>query len=671
MFKKKHKKKKIDFLSAHGKLDDLIDNLHFHRRPKRNWPALIAKFLFRLFIIVIVFLVVSGGFFIWRYRGLYDLAVSGKNSLENAIASAQVQDFGKMLSESQAAIDYFSDFLAEVKGMRSNFFLKRFALADNELADLEHLLKALELISRSMERTALIGQEIYNISSGVRGGNFSEFSLEEKKFMLKTIYESGPEINGVKANIDLALMEVSSIKGHGILLPLKKKIAEAKDKMTKASELAERLSLASELAPEIFGYPKQSSFLVFFQNSDELRPTGGFFGTYGLLEVSNGDIVRFDTHDIYHMDMPLEAGKKFSITPPDPIRLYLNNKWYLRDSNWSPDWPTSAEKALWFYQEEDRLLPPKNQINNFKGQFNGVIAITPDIVKTLLSIIGPVTVGGETYDQNNFTDLLEYKVEQDYVNQNVSSWERKEVIGDIMEEIKVRLFNLPHSRWPELYQKVLVAGANRQIQVYMKDKYLNGLVQELGWGGEIKSYDGDYWLAVDANLGARKSDSIVVKTADYQVRNSSEGLRAKLTLDYAHGGKIDWRTDDYKTYTRVYVPLGSRLIKVSGIAKGKAEVGEENGKTFFGGFFNIKAGTSGQAVFEYRLPEQLSKKAEKGEYRLYIQKQAGSRLGQVKVDLDAGYEIESYDAVDGEILGHNNFVWSSQLTSDKEIKIEF
>jgi hypothetical protein len=671
MFGKKHKKKKIDFLSAHSRLDDLINNLPFHRRPKKNWPAIIAKFLFRFFIAVIILSVVSGGILLWRYRGLYDLAISGKNSLEETIASAKGQDFGKMLSSAQAATDYFSRFLSEVKAMRANIILKRLSLADNELADLEHLLKALELVSRSLERTALIGQEISNVSSGIRGNNFSEFSLEEKKFLLKTIYESGPELNGVKANIDLALMEIQAIKGYGILRPLKKKIKEAEGRMMDASEAVGRISLASELAPEIFGYPKQSAFLVLFQNSDELRPTGGFLGTYGILETFNGDIVRFDTHDIYHMDMPLEAGKKMSLVPPEPIKLYLNNKWYMRDSNWSPDWPTSAEKVLWFYYKEDALLPAKDQINRFNGQFDGVVAITPDVVKTLLSIIGPVTVKGETYDQNNFTNLLEYKVEQDYANQDVSSWKRKEVIGDILKEIKIRLFNLPHSQWPDLYQKFFASGEKREIQVYLKDKYLNGLVQEIGWGGEMKSFDGDYWFSVDANLGARKSDSIVVKKAEYQVRNSSDGLRAKLTLNYSHGGKIDWRTDDYKTYTRVYVPAGSRLIKVSGIAKGKAEVGEENGKTFFGGFFNIKAGTSGQAVFEYKLPDDLSQKAKKGEYQLYIQKQAGSRLNDVKVDFDAGYKVKSYDAAGGILNGQNNLIWSSQLLKDKELKIEF
>jgi hypothetical protein len=669
MFGKK-KNKRIDFLAGHEKIEELIDHLHLHRKKRRNWLPLIAKtFLWSLISIVLLALI-SGGILAWRYREVYGLAISGKNSLEKSLLSAKLQNFDEMLQNSQDAEAYFSELLADIRALRDNFLLKRIWLADNELSDLEHLLRALSLVSSSMEKAALVGQEFKNVMSGQKGASFTEFSRDDKQTLLKMIYEFGPEMNGVKANLELALLEIDNIRGNGILAPLRGKISDARNQVESTSVFLGQMSLASELLPEISGYPQKSAFLVLFQNSDELRPTGGFLGTYGILETDTGDIARFDTHDIYHMDMPLEATKKFNITPPDPIRLYLNNKWYLRDSNWSPDWPTAAEQILWFYKQEDALLPPKNQINNFDGEFNGVIGITPELVKTMLSIIGPVTVAGETYDQNNFTSLLEYKVEQDYVNQDISSWERKEVIGDILEEIKIRMFNLPYSSWQYAFQRLSDSAAARDLQIYFKDKYLNDLAKEMGLGGEIKESAGDYWLAVDANLGARKSDAVVVKTAKYQVRRAVDGLYAKLTLNYAHGGTIDWRTDDYKTYTRIYAPAGSRLIKISGIAKGKAESSEENGKAVFGAFFDIKAGSSGSAVFEYKLPNYIEEQVKNGEYKLYIQKQAGSRLSGVEVDFDIGSRVKSYEPENAELKGQNNLIWSTNLLFDRELEVE-
>jgi hypothetical protein len=669
MFGKK-KNKRIDFLAGHEKIEELIDHLHLHRKKRRNWLPLIAKtFLWSLISIVLLALI-SGGILAWRYREVYGLAISGKNSLEKSLLSAKLQNFDEMLQNSQDAEAYFSELLADIRALRDNFLLKRIWLADNELSDLEHLLRALSLVSSSMEKAALVGQEFKNVMSGQKGASFTEFSRDDKQTLLKMIYEFGPEMNGVKANLELALLEIDNIRGNGILAPLRGKISDARNQVESTSVFLGQMSLASELLPEISGYPQKSAFLVLFQNSDELRPSGGFLGTYGILETDTGDIARFDTHDIYHMDMPLEATKKFNITPPDPIRLYLNNKWYLRDSNWSPDWPTAAEQILWFYKQEDALLPPKNQINNFDGEFNGVIGITPELVKTMLSIIGPVTVAGETYDQNNFTSLLEYKVEQDYVNQDISSWERKEVIGDILEEIKIRMFNLPYSSWQYAFQRLSDSAAARDLQIYFKDKYLNDLAKEMGLGGEIKESAGDYWLAVDANLGARKSDAVVVKTAKYQVRRAVDGLYAKLTLNYAHGGTIDWRTDDYKTYTRIYAPAGSRLIKISGIAKGKAESSEENGKAVFGAFFDIKAGSSGSAVFEYKLPNYIEEQVKNGEYKLYIQKQAGSRLSGVEVDFDIGSRVKSYEPENAELKGQNNLIWSTNLLFDRELEVE-
>ena len=664
--------KKLNFLHGHERLEELVEHLHLHhKKKKKNWLGLIWRILAWFFISVFLLGLILAGFLFFRYRNFYDLALSGKSGLESSLLSAKEQNFEEMLSNSQTAAGSFSELLSEIQKLRHNFILKRIKLADGELADLENLLNSLELVSKSMEKVAVIGQELKGVMSGRSGSNFAEFSRDEKRRLLKMIYESGPELNGVKADLELSLLDLERIQGKGVLLPLKGRIAQAKTQLGDSLFFLSKMTLASELLPEFAGYPEKSDFLVLFQNSDELRPTGGFLGTYGILSTDSGDIIRFDTHDIYHMDMPMEAIKKFSVVPPDPIKLYLNNKWFMRDANWSPDWPTASEQILWFYKQEDALLPPKNQINNFKGEFSGVVGITPDFVKTLLSIIGPVTVNGATYTADNFSHLLEYKVEQDYVNQDISSWERKEVIGSILEEIKVKAFNLPYYAWADAFKKIDQGVAAKNVQVYLKNKYLNGLVKEMNMGGEIKNTDNDYLMIVDANLGARKTDSVMTKSAVYEVQQRVDGLYAKVTINYAHGGKIDWRTDNYKTYTRIYVPKDSRLLKISGLTKGKAEVGEEAGKEYFGGFFSVNAGGAGVLTFEYKLPTTLEDKVKNGKYQLYIQKQAGNRLNKIKVDLKTINAIKSYEPVSTELKGQNNLIWSSALPSDKEFIASF
>jgi hypothetical protein len=510
-----------------------------------------------------------------------------------------------------------------------------------------------------------------NVVSGRLGGSFSQFSAEEKQRLLKFIYESGPEINGLKANLDLALLDMERVSAGGLLLPLRPKIEEARDKIRAAAAFLDKATLASRLLPEIFGYPKNSTFLVLFQNSDELRPTGGFLGTYGILETKNGDIARFDTHDIYHMDMPLEAAKNFKIVPPEPIKKYLNKNWYLRDSNWSPDWPESAKQIIWFYQKEDALLPAKNQINNFKGNFNGVFAITPDLVISLLELTGPIEIKGEVFSKDNFTKLLEYKVEQDFASQNATSWERKEIIGDILEEIKIRMFNLPYDKWLYVAQKIGNNLEEKNLLLYFQDPILEDLAKNLGAAGEIKTVDDDYLFAVDSNMAALKTDAVMERSLNYKIEKKADGLYAELKIDYKHQGGRDWRTDDYKSYTRVYVPKGSRLISADGFSYEPAKTGEESGKTVFEGFVIVRVGKTTELSLKYKLPPDLLEKYNTGNYGLYLQKQPGKKVKNVKVDVIAPSAIKSYEPAIGAAVNGNNIIWSSDLNTDKEFNVKF
>ena len=50
--------------------------------------------------------------------------------------------------------------------------------------------------------------------------------------------------------------------------------------------------------PELAGAETSRTYLVVAQNQDEIRATGGFISSFGLLEVSGGDILRFDMQDL-------------------------------------------------------------------------------------------------------------------------------------------------------------------------------------------------------------------------------------------------------------------------------------------------------------------------------------------------------------------------------------
>jgi len=667
----KHYKKKINFLEGHNKIENLSDHIFSTHKKKRIVFLVVWKIFWRVALGLIILFLVFSGIALLKYKNLINLGYTGANAMKSAINSAYQKDFSNMLVQSQLASQDFDEVTTGLDQIQNDPIFKITRVGSSEIADLKNIFQGSAALNKSLIGVATIGQEFQNVMSGSAGSNFGQFSVEEKQHLLKTLYEAGPELNGIKANLEIASMDINQISGNGLFFPFKTKINEVKAQLKSIVGFSDQAVIASQIVPAIFGYPQKSTFLVMLENSDELRPTGGFLGTYGILQTSNGDITRFDTHDIYHMDMPLEANKSFNVTPPEPIAKYLNKKWYFRDANWSPDWPRSADQIEWFYKQENSLLTGKNQINNFSDDFTGVIAVTPNFVKSILELVGPVYVNGEEYNKDNFSNFLEYKVEQDFSNQDVSSWQRKEIIGAVLEQVKIKLFNLNYGQWITAFKKLNDNISQKNILTYFNSPALEELAKNLQVGGEIKNVDSDYLMVVDSNMAALKTDSVMDKNISYTLEEKTDGFYAKLKVDYKNNGKKDWRTDDYKSYTRIYLPEGSEITKATGFVYEPAKTYDELGKTVVGGFIIVRLGQSISLNIEYKLPPTLAEKIKSNGYNLYIQKQPGNNIKSLKVDVSSLNKLNSYDPLGAEIKNGKEAIWNSNLDIDREFKINF
>ena len=128
-------------------------------------------------------------------------------------------------------------------------------------------------------------------------------------------------------------------------------------------------------------------------------------------------------------------------------------------------------------------------------------------------------------------------------------------------------------------------------------------------------------MIVDANLAAFKSDAVMKKNISYQVIGNNK-LTATIKLDYKHEGGFNWRTTRYRSYTRIYAPLGSTLVNNGGLDDFSTVDDTTLGKTVFGFFWTIEPGAEKIASISYSLPDNITN----SNYSLYFQKQSGSRL---------------------------------------------
>lgn len=353
---------------------------------------------------------------------------------------------------------------------------------------------------------------------------------------------------------------------------------------------------------------QEKVFLLLFQNNLELRPGGGFIGSFGILKVRDGQITHFLVHDTGNFDGRIPD----TVAPPYPMKETLKiPSWKFRDSNYSPDFAENAKWAETFYQ-----------MGQGGEKFDGIIGVTTNVLTSFLRVTGPVELEGYpgTYGADNAILDLEYQVEQGYLKQNIDFGERKSVMGILGLEILERVKALPLNKKYELFQVMLDDLNRKDVQLLFRDENLQADVVAAGWDGRLDAdWQNDYLLLVDANLNSWKSDYFVKRSYDYTVDLGKEIPEVTLSVTYRHTAKEkSWFTKDYQTFLRVYVPKGSFLTSATNTAT-EPVFGEFMNKKYFGTLIHVPLGTEKTVTFRYTLPKEM----ERTWYDLKVEKQPG------------------------------------------------
>ena len=72
--------------------------------------------------------------------------------------------------------------------------------------------------------------------------------------------------------------------------------------------------------PAILGWNEPRRYLVLTQDPAEVRPTGGFIGSYGIVVFDRGSLADYGFHDVPQLDYPWDYPR---IEPPQELVDYL------------------------------------------------------------------------------------------------------------------------------------------------------------------------------------------------------------------------------------------------------------------------------------------------------------------------------------------------------------
>lgn len=377
------------------------------------------------------------------------------------------------------------------------------------------------------------------------------------------------------------------------------------------------------------GIDGERTYLILFENSMELRPGGGFIGSFAVVKLKNGAIIEKQIHDTGIFDGFIENGPE----SPYLIQKFMGSKkWGFRDSNWYLDFPTNVEKGMELY----RLTGDNERID-------GVFAVTTNILPFLLKKTGPVTINGIAgeFTPENCLEKLEYEVEVGYWQKGIEKAERKTPIKDLMDVIILKLKGMNKLDQLAFANEMKSLLATKDVQLFFYDEEMQNYALNQNWTGDIvPTQDFDYLSIVDTNMGARKTDRCMERSFEYTADFTYEKPRGTVSITYKNTCLTeDFMTDHYHTYVRLYVPEKYTLHHTEGFDTGRVDEimnarkdaieEREKDKVTFGNLGFIRLGTERNYKFFY----DIDPANKPDTYRLYFQKQAGMKNPNLKVTL--------------------------------------
>lgn len=305
--------------------------------------------------------------------------------------------------------------------------------------------------------------------------------------------------------------------------------------------------------PHLAGFDEPKTYLILMQNSAELRPTGGFIGSIGKLTFSGGAIRDLTIQDVYALDGQLKG----HVDPPLPIRELLGQEhWYLRDSNWDPDFANSGARAAWFYEKETGETVA------------GVIGISLPLVVDLLKVTGPIVMSdyNEQITADNFLGKSIYYTKDNFFP---GSTAKADFLGTLARALLLRVTTDTRANPAKLFQVFVTGVTRRDIQFLFTDQELQQLVEHFGWAGRLVVGNGcagleqttclvDPLVVNEANLSVSKVNAFIKHENHREIVVTSDGTVSEtstVTITNTATDNEPGVGGTYRMYIRFFFPI--------------------------------------------------------------------------------------------------------------------
>ena len=546
-------------------------------------------------------------------------------------------------------------------------------------------------------RLAKTSSTLLEKEAGFIGQERAFFSLSEKinqgieiSYSASTIFQSIEEIkkviskNSNNQTADFTLAE-ENLKNALVTYQKEKEVGNITGSIdSKLSDVLNFTSSTIDLWPDLLGFRGKKNYLILFENNMELRPGGGFIGSYASLSLDKGKIMSFKIYDTYDADGQLKS----HIEPPFPVRRYLQSpNWYLRDSNFDADFSKGALASVIFLNSE------------MHQTFDGVIGVDLSFVKNLLLAIGPVQV--LDYDKTVTSENL-FQTTQEQVEGNFfpGSTQKKDFLNSLFKAIQQKLSSAKNISYLNLLQAFTNSLYEKHIIFAFNNVFLQSVFSINGWGSTLSDNRlnddisiNDFTGISEANFGGNKVNYYITRSVSQNVAIGNDGsINETLKTNFKNSAPISLGAKGiYKNYFRVILPQGANITSIrinekdqilvnaiidptvyepkKFIAPSGLEVNKENenGKTIYGFLVIVNPEELKTVEVNYILSSKLNPSKAQFNYDLKIFKQPGVDSFPYSFTLTLPKNLDFVNLKKSVNKINNGVVISKQIIKDEEL----
>ncbi len=574
----------------------------------------------------LVVVLVGGGFGAWWANEVQSTARAGEAAARQGLELLKSGDG----AGAQAQLSLAQQKFERTRGLLGPSWLQAVPLAGRQVQAVDQLAQVgAASSSAGAQMAALVAQ------TSASGHKLNDVLKVAKPYLL----------SATDSLATIAAIE-PQLSTDGLLPPLADAMRSAQELLAPAKPLLAKSGSVAAFVTYVFSGDHR--FVLVSQNSAELRPTGGFMGSYGLITAGPEGLALEKYADIYH----LPAQNKVAIPTPPGARMG-GAQLSFRDSNWWLDYPTSADVMLKLW---DGLSPAQPSAD-------GIVAIDLVTVQTLLREFGPIKVPEypDPISADNMIPVLSTLIDDTY---GLDHAHRKDILKSLSAELLHRMLNVTPAQVLPTAQLMMQLADQKHIQFYVRDAAAQQATTELGWAGAmaIPPEATDLVGAANAVVWPSKMNFGVHKTIDYQVQLTSTGSAdTVLTLNYQKESRrlLKIQRQWFGNYLRVYRPAGTTLTGSSSqrtmqpTKKMPKEIeipasiapAELNTITIINGF-SVRPGEKRTQTYNTTVPAAMVINGSTAHYRLLVVKQSDLEDSHATVTVTAptGWTITSSNA---------------------------